>query len=192
MEKLILIGGGGHCKSCIDVIEQENKYEIVGVLDVPEKVGTEILGYKIIGTDDDIEKYAQQGFYFLITLGQIQSAHVRIKLFEKVKNADGKFATVISPRAYVSKHASIGEGTIVMHDALINSCAKIGQNCIINSKVLVEHECNIQNNCHIAVGAVLAGEVEIGEETFVGANSTIIQCVKIPPKTFVKAGSLVK
>ena len=35
---LILIGGGGHCKSCIDVIEQENKFNITGILDVKEKV----------------------------------------------------------------------------------------------------------------------------------------------------------
>ena len=192
MKNLILIGGGGHCKSCIDVIEQENKYKIAGILDTPDKVGTEILGYKIIGTDDDIEKYAKQGYYFLITIGQIKSADLRIKLYENVKNAGGKFATIISPRAHVSKHASIGEGTIVMHDALVNAGAKIGKNCIINSKALIEHECIIKDNCHIAVGAVIAGEVEIGENSFVGANTTIVQRLKLPPKSFIKAGSLVK
>ncbi len=192
MEKIVLIGGGGHCKSCIDVIEQEKKFEIKGILDVAEKVGTKILGYEIIGTDDDIEKFVNEGCCFLITVGQIKSANLRIKLFEKVKNAGGKVATVVSPRAYVSKHASVDEGTIVMHDALINADAKIGKNCIINTKSLIEHECIIKDNCHIAVGAVIAGEAEIGEETFVGANSTIVQCVKIPSKSFIKAGSLVK
>ena len=192
MEKIVLIGGGGHCKSCIDVIEQEKKFEIKGILDIAEKVGEKILGYKIIGTDDDIEKFVNEGCCFLITVGQIQSANLRIKLFEKVKNAGGKFATVVSPRAYVSKHASVDEGTVVMHDALINADAKIGINCIINTKSLIEHKCIIKNDCHIAVGAVIAGEVEIGEESFIGANSTIVQCVKIPSKSFIKAGSLVK
>ncbi|MBR2526670.1 acetyltransferase [bacterium] len=192
MEKLILIGGGGHCKSCIDVIEGVKDFEIAGILDTPDKVGTEVLGYKIIGTDNDIGSYAKQGYYFLITVGQIKSADLRIKLYEKVKNAGGKFATVISPRAYVSKHACIEEGTIVMHDVLINAGAKIGKNCIINTKALIEHECIIKDNCHIAVGAVIAGEVEIGENSFVGANTTIVQCVKLPSKAFIKAGSLVK
>ena len=45
--KLILIGGGGHCKSCIDVIEQEDNYEIVGIIDVPEKKGEKILNSDI-------------------------------------------------------------------------------------------------------------------------------------------------
>lgn len=192
MQNLILVGGGGHCKSCIDVIEGTNDYKIAGILDVEEKVGQEILGYKIIGTDNDIEKYVNQGFHFLITVGQIKNADLRIKLLEKIKFCGGKLATIISPRAYVSKHAMIGEGTIVMHDAFINADAKIAKNCIINTKALIEHECVIGDNCHIAVGAVIAGQVEVGEECFIGANSTIVQCVKIPPKTFIKAGCLVK
>lgn len=192
MQNLILVGGGGHCKSCIDVIEQENKYRIIGILDVEEKVGQKILGYKIIGTDKEIEKYAKQGFFFLITAGQIKSADLRIKLFNKIKACGGKFATVISPRAYVSKHGKVGDGTIVMHDALINADTKIGKNCIVNTKALIEHECLIGDNCHIAVGAVIAGNVEIGAESFVGANSTIVQCVKVPEKSFIKAASITK
>ena len=65
-ENIILVGGGGHCKSCIDVIEQEGKYEIKGILDLPEKKGQNILAYKIIGNDDDISDYAKQGYNFLI------------------------------------------------------------------------------------------------------------------------------
>lgn len=192
MQDLILIGGGGHCKSCIDVIEQENKYKIAGILDTIENMGKDVLGYKIIGTDDDIEKYVKSGYLFLITVGQIKSADLRINLFTKIKSYGGEFATVISPRAYISKHATVNEGTIVMHDAVINSDAKIGKNCIINTKALIEHECIIGDNCHIAVGAVIAGQVEIGAESFVGANSTIVQCVKTSKKVFIKAGNLEK
>ena len=192
MQNLILVGGGGHCKSCIDVIEGVNDGKIIGVLDVKEKVGQEILGYKIIGTDDDIEKYIKEDYCFLITVGQIKTAEIRKKLFEKIETAGGKFATVISPRAYVSKHATVDEGTIVMHDAFVNADAKIGKNCIINTKALVEHECIIGDNCHIAVGAVVLGQVEIGEKSFVGANATIVQGTKLLKQSFVKAGSLEK
>lgn len=185
---LILVGGGGHCKSCIDVIEQENKYHIHGILDVPAKLGQEILGYKIIGTDDDIEKFAQQGFCFLVTIGQIRSAQLRRKLYEKIKTANGTCATIISPRAYVSPHAYIGEGTIIMHDALINTDARLGANCIINTKALIEHECIVGNHCHVAIGAVLAGQVQIGEGSFIGAQAVVIQQTCLPVCSFIKAG----
>ena len=192
MQKLILIGGGGHCKSCIDVIEQENKYKIEGILDCSNRIGQMVLGYKIIGTDDDIEKYAKQEFEFLITIGQIQSPDIRIKLFEKIKSYNGKLAKIVSPLAYVSKHANIDLGTIIMHGAMVNAGAKIGKNCIINSKALIEHDCEIGDNCHIAIGATLAGEVIVEQNSFIGANSTLVQCLHLPPKSFIKAGTLVK
>ena len=192
MNKLILIGGGGHCKSCIDVIESENKFKIMGILDTKEKIGQKVLGYEIIGTDDDIEKYQKEDFYFLITLGQIKSADIRFKLFNKIEIMGGKIATVISPLAYVSKYATIDVGTIVLHHALINSNANVGKNCIINSKALIEHDSVIENHCHISTGAIVNGEVVVGEKTFVGSNSTIIQGTNILPNSFVKAGSLTK
>ena len=54
MKEIILIGGGGHCKSVIDVIEQESKYKIAGIIDKKELIGKDVLGYKIIGSDDDL------------------------------------------------------------------------------------------------------------------------------------------
>ena len=71
MKNLYLIGGGGHCHSCIDVIEQENKYQIKGIFDLPNNIGKDILGYKVIGTDNDIESYIKKDNYFLVTIGQI-------------------------------------------------------------------------------------------------------------------------
>ena len=35
---IILIGGGGHCVSVIDVIENENKFKIKGILDSNTKI----------------------------------------------------------------------------------------------------------------------------------------------------------
>ena len=192
MQELILIGGGGHCKSCIDVIEQTKKYNIVGILDTHDKIGQDVLGYKIIGADVDIEKYANQNCHFLITLGQIESPNLRIKIFEKVKKCGAVLETIISPLAYVSKHAKIGEGTIIMHNALINAGVEIGKNCTINSKALIEHDCKIEDNCHISICATLAGSVVVNKNSFIGANATVVQGVEIIENSFIKAGSLVK
>lgn len=192
MKNLILIGGGGHCKSCIDVIEGINDYKIIGILDTQDKVGQRVLGYEIIGTDDDIEKFAKDGCQFLITVGQIETAELRKELFERVKNVNGKLATIIASDSYVSKHARIGEGTIVMHGVIINAGANIGNNCIVNTKSLVEHDCIVEDNCHIAVAAVLAGGVKLGCCSFVGANATIVQYLDLPEDSFIKAGSIVK
>lgn len=190
--KLLLIGGGGHCRSLIDVIEAEGKFEIIGIIDIPEKIGESVLGYKIIGSNEDLERLRGECGYALIAFGQIKSPDERIRMFEHLKATGYTLATIISPRAYVSKHARIGEGTVILHDALINANATVGDNCIINTKTLIEHDCIIGDHCHISTCAVLNGSTQIGSGTFVGSNAVSKEGIFVPENAFIKAGSLIK
>lgn len=190
--RIVLIGGGGHCKSCIDVIEAMGKYSIAGIIDIREKVGQKVLGYGIVGTDDEIADYVRKYKNVLITLGQIYTSEKRIKLFKIAEEHNACFPVVISPLAYVSKHAKIGKGTIVMHHALINADASIGVNCIINTKSLVEHDAVIGDHCHISTGAIVNGGVNIGNNTFYGSGAVSKEYISIPQNSFIKANSIVK
>ena len=188
---LILIGGGGHCKSCIDVIEQENKFLIAGIVDTNRFI-SELLGYPLLGNDDDLAKLKLNYDYALITIGQIKTPAIRIRLLDYAKSLGFKLPAIISPRAYVSKHAKIGNGTIVMHDALINAGAIVGDNCIINSKSLIEHDSVIEESCHISTGAIINGGVVVRQGSFVGSNAVTKESVETNDKDFIKAGSLFK
>jgi len=192
MEKLILLGGGGHCKACIDVIEQENRYEVIGILDQPEMVGKKILNHSVIGTDDAIVQYVNDGVYFLITVGQIKSASIRRKLAAILLEHQAKLATVISPHAYVSKYATIEHGTIVMHHAVVNTAAKVGKHCILNTMALVEHDATIEDFCHISTAAIVNGGVHMKEGTFMGSNSVTKEYVTTKKNDFIKAGTVFK
>jgi sugar O-acyltransferase (sialic acid O-acetyltransferase NeuD family) len=192
MEPIILIGGGGHCSSCIDVIEQEGKYSILGILDLNEKIGQEISGYKIIGVDDDIERLRKTCRNFVITIGQLHSAGKRLTIYKRVKELNVNLPVIISPYAYVSKHSVIGEGSIIMHFALVNAGAKIGVNCIINSKALVEHDSIIGDHCHVSTGAIINGGVKLGDRSFFGSGAVSKQYISIPADSFIKANSVVK
>lgn len=187
-KKLILIGGGGHCASCIDVIEQEGQYEIYGILDSKFTTDTIISGYRVVGDDKEIGKYAKRGFHFLIVVGHLGNSEVRKRLYKLVLSCGGQPATIISPRAYVAKSAKVSQGSIVMHDALINVGATVGVNCIINTKSLIEHNCTIGAHCHISTGAVVNGDVTIGSGTFFGSNATCKQGITVKKDSFIKAG----
>ena len=190
-KNLILIGAGGHAKSCIDVIEQENKFIIAGIVDFNSSI-SDLLGYPLLGHDDDLAKLKLHYDYALITIGQIKTPAIRIRLLDYAKSLGFKLPTIISPRAYVSKHAKIGNGTIVMHDALINAGAIVGDNCIINTKSLIEHDAVIENNCHISTGAVINGGVIVKQGSFVGSNAVTKESVDTKENDFIKAGSLFK
>ncbi|MEY8198224.1 MAG: NeuD/PglB/VioB family sugar acetyltransferase [Colwellia sp.] len=189
MKKLILLGGGGHCRSCIDVIDAEQNYQIVGVLDKFEEIGSDILGYKVIGEDKDILKYVEEEYFFLITLGHLGNRDIRNKLFSFLTENNAKLASIVSPNAYVSKSAKIGAGTIVMHGAIVNASAVIEENCIINTRSLIEHDTLVRAHSHISTGAIINGGVEVLEGTFFGSNSVSKQGVKTKKNDFIKAGT---
>lgn len=189
MENILLIGGGGHCKSVIDVIELEGKYNIVGIIDKKELMGHDILGYKILGCDDDLVELFKTYQYALVTVGQIKSNDLRVKLFNTLKNIGYKLPTIISPLSYVSKYAKVEEGTVIMHQALINANVTIGKNCIINTKALIEHDAIVKDNCHISTSAIINGGVAVEENTFFGSNSMAKEYIEIKANSIVGGGT---
>lgn len=189
--ELILVGGGGHCKSTIDVIEENGKFRIVGIVDSKEKVGQEVLGYSVIGSDEDLITLANEYSFFLVTVGQIKNFGPRLRIYELLQDLGVIMATIVSPRAHVSKHAKIGPGTVIFHGATVNAGAVVGENCIINTHALVEHDVIIGSHCHISTGAIVNGDVKIGDRTFVGSGSVLRQGVEVGNGCVLGARSLV-
>ena len=187
MKPLLLIGGGGHCRSCIDVIEAKENSKSLGL---SSKLGNSepVLGYQILGDDNDLSELVKGCSTALITVGQIKNADLRARLFQQLQGIGFELATIISPRAYVSKNATLGAGTIVMHDALINTGAKIGNNCILNTKSLVEHDAIVEDHCHISTSSVVNGGTIIKEQTFIGSNTITKEYITIGEHSVIGGG----
>jgi len=192
MKDIILIGGGGHCKAVIDVIEQEGRFKIIGIVDNSELLDKNVLGYPAIGNDSELKNLVKGCKNAIITIGQISSPSKRISLFDKILKLGFTLPSVVSPRAYVSKHANIGKGSVIMHDAVINAGAIVGDNCIINTNALVEHESVIGHHCHISTNAVINGGVVLGNGSFIGSGAVTKENIRIDSNFFAKAGSVVK
>lgn len=190
MQNLILVGGGGHCKSVIDVAESAG-YNILGILDMPEEVGKTVLGYKVVGTDDEIPQYVGKA-EFVITVGFIKNPTIRIRIFDRIKSAGGRLATIVASTARVSKYAEVGEGTVVMHHAFVNAGAKIGRNCIINTFSNIEHDVHVGDQCHISTGTMVNGDCKIGERVFLGSQSVLANGISVGDDIIVGAGALVR
>jgi sugar O-acyltransferase (sialic acid O-acetyltransferase NeuD family) len=185
-ESLVLIGGGGHCRSCIDVVESAG-FRIAGIID---RTGNTIFNYPVLGDDDKIPSLVKDHF-FLVTVGQIKNPEIRKRIYEDVKQAGGKFHSIIASTAIVSKHSFVGEGTIVMHHCLVNAGVQVGANCIINSKALIEHDCTVADHTHISTAAIVNGGCNIGSGVFIGSHSVISQGITIADNVVIGAGSVV-
>jgi sugar O-acyltransferase (sialic acid O-acetyltransferase NeuD family) len=179
-----IIGAGGQCKVVIDIINEMGTYEIAGIYD-DHKTGF-VSGVKIIGLLSDI-KNARWIDSFIIAIGNDQ---VR----KAIDEADGynlRWATLIHPRAIVSKSAKIWMGSVVCAGAVIQPEVTIGKHCIINTNCNIDHEAHIGNYCSICPGVTICGQVTIGEKTFVGANATIIQTLSVGNNCVIGAGTVI-
>jgi sugar O-acyltransferase (sialic acid O-acetyltransferase NeuD family) len=190
-KEILLIGGGGQCKSSIEIIEASNKYTIIGILDKEKEIGSDILGYKVIGTDLDIDTYIQKKVSFHVSIGQISNSKPRQKIIDILISKNAELPVIKSTNAYVSNHAIINQGTIISSNVFINACAQIGVGCIINTGAIIEHDAIIGDYCHISTSAVINGECKVGNNSFVGSNSVIIHGTSVGDFNIIGAGSVV-
>ena len=186
--ELILIGAGGHSRSCIDAIEQEGKYKIGGLVGLSEEVGSSHFGYQVLATDSELSALAKQFQFALVSVGQIRSPELRIRLYELSLAAGFILPTIIAPTAYVSPNATVGTGTVVMHGAILNAGVAVGKNCIINTRALLEHDSRIFDHCHISTGAIINGETLVGAGSFIGSGSVIKEGVSVGVGSVVGMG----
>ena len=189
MKNIILIGAGGHAKSCIEIISFLKNYKISYILD--QKLGDSFCGYKkILYNKKNLIHVLKKTKHAFISFGQIKDQKSREKVFIELKDLGYKFPTLKAKSAYISKKTEILNGTIIMNKCIINTNSTIGYNNIINTGSIIEHEVSIGNHNHIAPGAIINGGVKIGNNCFIGSGSIIKQGIKIKSNSFIQAGKI--
>jgi sugar O-acyltransferase (sialic acid O-acetyltransferase NeuD family) len=191
LPQVVLLGGGGHCRSLIDVIEAESALQIAGIVDLPERKNESVFSYKWIGADKDLPALVRKYSYFLIGAGQIGLPLLRERLYDLVIEAGGILPKVCSPMARVSPHAKLGAGTVVLHQAVVNASAVVGDNVIVNTSALIEHDAQVGDHCHISTGALVNGGCQLSARCFVGSGAVLRENVRLAEGTIVGCGAVV-
>ena len=189
--KLILVGGGGHALSCLDLIAMANEFNLMGYVALKASAEFEALGIQFLGNDDELPNLSQIIPNFHVAIGQIKTAKPRVTAFERLQSLQCVLPVIKSDDASVSSNASLAEGVMVGRNAIVNSGAIVSGNCIINSGAIIEHGVKIGKHCHIAPGAIILGDSVIGECSFVGAGTIVREGVTIAPNSIIGAGERV-
>lgn len=188
-KKLLLIGGGGHCRSVLDSIMSSEVYDEIGIID---NVDSSILGIPVVGTDDDVPRLMSEGWTnAFITVGSVGNTKLRHKLYDMVKNIGMNVPAIIDSSAIIARDIEVSEGTYVGKRVVINTGSRIGTCAIINTGAVIEHDCIIGDFSHISPGATVCGQVCIGNDSHVGAGSVVRQQINIGNGALIGAGSVV-
>ncbi|WP_066055888.1 acetyltransferase [Robertmurraya korlensis] len=190
--RILLIGGGGHCKSVIDSIIRTKHYSDIGIIDREERIGKSILSFPIIGCDGDLLKLYESGYRdAFVTVGSIGDSTVRKKLFQLLETIGFALPNIIDDSAIVSKYATLEKGIFIGKNVVVNAGSFIYKGAILNTSSVVEHDSVVQEFSHIAPGVVLCGDVKIGANTHIGAKSVVKQNIHIGSNSIIGMGSVV-
>lgn len=182
MNKLIIIGAGGHGKVLADNALKNGYTDICFVDDHATGL---CMGFPIVGTSADIPGLDDDKTDFIIGIGNNE---IRKMIAEKYSV---HWASLIHPSAQIAVNVSIGKGTAVMAGAIINVDTTVGEHCIINTGAIVEHDNVIEKYAHISPGAKLGGTTHVGQQSHIGIGATVINNIEVCSNCTVGAGAVV-
>jgi acetyltransferase-like isoleucine patch superfamily enzyme len=164
MKNLVLIGGGNQAHYTIDIIEKENKYNILGIIDSIHDVGSERFGYKILGRQENLVELIK--LYNIevgiISIGDNWSRYyVYNKIIEQVPNFE--FVNAIHPSVIIGNNVKLGVGIVAMAGCIINPKAVVEDFTFFATGSQVEHDCFIDKFSSISAGSVTGGYVRLGK-----------------------------
>lgn len=189
VNKLLLIGGGGHCRSVLDSILSLNEFDEIAIVDAKD---CSLLGINTIGDDNDLPRLFEEGWKnAFVTVGSVGNTEVRHDLYNKLIRIGYSVPSIIDPSAVIANDVKIESGVFVGKRAVINTGSYLGECSIVNTGSIIEHDCKIGSFTHVSPGAVLCGTVSVGNDTHIGAGSVVRQLIKIGDKSLIGAGSVV-
>ncbi len=163
MDNIVIIGSSGHAKVIIDIVQQEGKYNIAGLLDRYRKVDEQTLGYRVLGKEEDLPElmnvHCCKGA--IVAIGD---NFIRSKVASRVREIcpDLPFVCAIHPKASIATDVSIGEGTVIMAGVCINPCSSVGRFCILNTNSSLDHDSTMEDFASLAPGATTGGNTKSG------------------------------
>lgn len=188
--RLLLIGGGGHCRSVLDSVLRMGTFDEVGIVDFDKSASA--LGIPVVGSDDDLPDLLRNGWtHAFISVGSVGSTALRRKLYQLAKDTGFIIPSIIDPSAQIAGGTVIDEGAFIGKLAVVNTCSEIGKCAIINTGAVIEHDCRIGDFAHISPGGVLCGQVTVGADSHIGAGAVVRQQTSIGSRSIVGAGSVV-
>ena len=101
-KRMLLVGGGGHCRSVLDCLRRMGTYETFGIIDQEGVLHSSRFGVPIIGSDADLPELLAGGWTSaVIALGSIGNPERRHALFARLKTIGFSLPPVVDRKSVV-------------------------------------------------------------------------------------------
>jgi sugar O-acyltransferase (sialic acid O-acetyltransferase NeuD family) len=192
LPRVVIVGCSGHARVVVDILEQENRCRIVGLLDSVKPPGTEVLGYQVIGSDEDLPALVAGQICDGIIVA-IGDNWVRSRMSARIKQMlpHIRFVSALHPSAQIAMSSSVGPGTVIMAGVVVNPGCHVGESCILNTGSSLDHDSRMEDFSSLAPHAVTGGGVRIGACSAIAIGAVVSHSIRIGDNTVVGAGATV-
>ena len=172
LPRLLIWGSSGHASVVADVVLNEARFEVAGLIDDMDPRARQTPSGPVLGGRDVLPRLLREGVaQILVGIGDNS---VRRRLAEHAQKIGFGLARAVHPRATVAAGVSVGPGTVIMAGAVINPGARIGSNVIVNTSASIDHHCLIGDGSFVGIGTVVRERIRIGSECTIGAGSVVV------------------
>jgi sugar O-acyltransferase (sialic acid O-acetyltransferase NeuD family) len=188
MQRLLVIGAGGHGRSVAEAALASGAYHLTGFLDDAYPSLSTVLGFPVQGTSADLAVLGDGIDAGIVAIG---NAALRERLFVQLGLSGLARVTVIHPSAVVSPSTVIGAGCTIMAGAIIGTEARLGDGVIVNCGAVVDHHCQVEDFCHLGVKAAMAGGAVLRRGAWLQAGATLGYGAVVDVGAVVASGEVV-
>jgi len=185
MDRLLIVGAGGHGRSVAEAVLAAGQHRLVGFVDDAAPSLRHVWEWPVLGTAADLARYRRHADVAIVAIG---NNRLREELHRSLDAAGFELVTVIHPKAIVSPRAMIGAGSAIMAGAIVGTEAELGAGVIVNCGAVVDHHCRVEDFGHLGVNAGMAGCSVLGRGAWMQVGSVLGYGVKIDARLVLEAG----
>lgn len=185
--RIVVFGASGHASVVCDLATELGYSEFV-LLDDRFEQGAKSPFGDVTGDLSSASVALYAGADFVVAIGNCKT---RYALFCHGISLGLKPVTLIHPRAFVSRRAEIGPGSVALAGAVVAAFARTGPVAVVNHNATIDHDCEIGLSVHVCPGASIAGAVQIGDRSWIGVGASVLEGRTIGARCTIGAGAVV-
>lgn len=192
MKKIVVIGASDQSRCTIDVIEQEKKFEICGILDKKLEKGVCFEGYPVLGYIEGLKELIEEHDIYggIVAIGDNFTRYKVVKSILEL-HPDFNFINAIHPSVIIGKEVKIGSGNLMMPGVILNNNSRVGDHCILLTRSSLDHDSKVGDYSSFSPGVTTGGRVNVGNCSVIGIGANILHCKSVGNHCVIGGGALI-
>lgn len=185
-KRVVIFGTGDLAQIIADYFERDTEYTVAGYTVDAEYACDDVVSF------DKVEEYfppETHDIYIAIVYADMN--RLRQKKMKEAKAKGYNIASYISPHAFVSPTAKLGEGVTIFENNVVQPFVELGHGCILWSGNHVGHHSKIGVFVFVSSHVVISGHCEIGANCFLGVNTTIANGIVVGKESWIMHGAII-